>query len=106
MKHLYVNGELEMVENESDFGELIREKMGNDSESYFKEILEKHDNEHGYGDEEYYAMLAESRESDMIEIGRIIDGLIKYYFEEDHRLNRKDILNDWKAIRYIIANRE
>ena len=39
MKHIYINGELNMVENENDFSELIRENMGEDSERYFQEIL-------------------------------------------------------------------
>ena len=51
MKHLYVNEELKMVENENDFSELIRENMGDDSERYFQEILEQHDNEN---DKVYY----------------------------------------------------
>ena len=103
MKHLYVNEELKMVENENDFSELIRENMGDDSERYFQEILEQHDNEN---DKVYYEMLAESRENSMIEIRNIIDGLIEYYFEDQHNLNRKKILKAWKEIQSIIANRD
>ena len=103
MKHLYVNEELKMVGNENDFSELIRENMGDDSERYFQEILEQHDNEN---DKVYYEMLAESRENSMIEIRNIIDGLIEYYFEDPHNLNRKKILKAWKEIQSIIANRD
>ena len=100
MKHLCVNEELKMVENENDFSELIRENMGDDSERYFQEILEQHDNEN---DKVYYEMLAESRENSMIEIRNIIEGLIGYYFETPRNLNRKKILKVCKKIQSIIA---
>lgn len=98
MKNLYVNGELKMVGNEKDFSELIREKMGEDSERYFQEILEQHNN-----DKVYYEMLAKSRENSMIEIRNIIEGLIGYYFEGKRNFNRKKILKAWKKIQSIIA---
>lgn len=98
MKNLYVNGELKMVGNEKDFSELIREKMGEDSERYFQEILEQHNN-----DKVYYEMLAKSRENSMIEIRNIIEGLIGYYFEGKRNFNRKKILKAWEKIQSIIA---
>ena len=103
MKHLYINGELKMVENENDFSELIRENMGDDSERYFQEILEQHDNEN---DKVYYELLAESREKSLVDIRSIVEELVEYYFEQEHRLNRKDILKNWKEILEIISNRD
>ena len=103
MKHIYINGELNMVENENDFSELIRENMGEDSERYFQEILEDHDNSN---DELYYEMLAESREQNLVDIRDIVEELVEYYFEQEHKLNRKKILKDWKEILTIISNRD
>ena len=102
MKHIYINGELNMVENENDFSELIRENMGEDSERYFQEILEDHDNSN---DELYYEMLAGSREQNLVDIRDIVEELVEYYFEQEHKLNRKKILKDWKEILTIISNR-